>query len=233
MSYERKKSEVESYLPYDRLVDAFNSATPEGKPLYISCTTPILDECATRTYFDLIASLSAQLTLTTDERKAAPILLRRAVAYTVVQNFQDAIEDLTSYLAVDSISPLPYWQRAACRMKQISIMMLSDGNKSEAVDMKLVTVIDDLDKAISLNPDCAFIYYNRGNAHSHRGDFDKAIADYDKAITLDPNLAEAYYNRGLAQIRKKETDKAIADLSKAGELGLYKAYGIIKKYTKK
>lgn len=233
MSYERKKTEVESYLPYDRFVDAFNSSTPEGKPLCLSCSTPILDERSTRTYFDLIASLSAQLTLSTDERKVAPILLRRAVAYSVVQNFQDAIEDLTSYLAVDSVSPLPYWQRAACRMKQISIMMLARENKSEAVDMKLVTVVDDLDKAISLNPDCAFTYYNRGIAHSLRADYDKAILDYDKALDLDPNLAEAYYNRGLALIHKKVMDKAIADLSKAGELGLYKAYSIIKKYTKK
>ncbi len=57
--------------------------------------------------------------------------------------------------------------------------------------------------------------------------------NFGKAIAIDANLAEAYYNRGLVYLRKKETEKAVADLSKAGERGLYKAYGIIKKYGQK
>lgn len=233
LSFERKQSEVESYVPYDRLVDAFNNATPNAKSFCVTSSTPILDERSTRTYFDLIASLSAELTVTTDERKAMPVLLRRAVAYSVVQNLQDAIEDLTSCLAVDSLSPLPYWQRAACRMKQVNIMMSSESKNKETVDMKLVTIIDDLDRAASLNPECAYVFYDRGVAYSERGDLDKAVADFNRALDLDPNLAEAYYNRGLTFLRKKNVEKAIADLSKAGESGLYKAYGIIKKYAKK
>jgi hypothetical protein len=34
-------------------------------------------------------------------------------------------------------------------------------------------------------------------------------------------------------IRLKRVDEAITDLSKAGELGLYQAYSVIKKYTSK
>ena len=71
------------------------------------------------------------------------------------------------------------------------------------------------------------------NAHARRDDLSRAIDDYTKAIAIDANLAEAYYNRGLVHLRKKETEKAVADLSKAGERGLYKAYGIIKKYGQK
>ena len=68
---------------------------------------------------------------------------------------------------------------------------------------------------------------------TRRDDLSRAIDDYTKAIAIDANLAEAYYNRGLVYLRKKETEKAVADLSKAGERGLYKAYGIIKKYGQK
>ena len=233
LAYERKKSDVESYVPYDRMVDLFNSSTPDGRPLSITTGIPALDERATRTYFDLIASLSAELTLTTSEQKAAPILLRRAVAYSTVQNLQDAIEDLTSYIAVDSLSALPYWQRAVCKMKQIDILSMGDTKRSEAIDMKLVTIIDDLCRAIDICPQSAYLYYNRANAHARRDDLSRAIDDYTKAIAIDANLAEAYYNRGLVYLRKKETEKAVADLSKAGERGLYKAYGIIKKYGQK
>ena len=78
LAYERKKSDVESYVPYDRMVDLFNSSTPDGRPLSITTSIPALDERATRTYFDLIASLSAELTLTTSEQKAAPTPTRDA-----------------------------------------------------------------------------------------------------------------------------------------------------------
>jgi hypothetical protein len=46
-------------------------------------------------------------------------------------------------------------------------------------------------------------------------------------------LAEAWYNRGLAKIYAKKVSEGIEDLSKAGELGLYQAYSVIKKYTGK
>ena len=58
-----------------------------------------------------------------------------------------------------------------------------------------------------------------------------AIADYDHAIALDRNLAEAYYNRGLVYIKTNHIEKGVADLSKAGEMGLYSAYSLIKKYN--
>ena len=95
--------------------------------------------------------------------------------------------------------------------------------------MKMVAVIDDFNRAIGLNQQCAYLYYDRGNVFAQRGDLEKAIADFDKAIEIDANLAEAHYNRGLAHLRQKHTALAVKDLSKAGELGIYKAYGIIKK----
>ena len=78
----------------------------------------------------------------------------------------------------------------------------------------------------------AYLYYNRGNAYAAVSDFDKAIEDYDRALELDPKMAEAYYNRGLSKLKLKKNKEAIVDLGKAGEGGLYKAYRVIKKYSK-
>ncbi len=33
-----------------------------------------------------------------------------------------------------------------------------------------------------------YAYINRGNAHSDKGDYDRAIADCDKARQIDPSL---------------------------------------------
>ena len=58
------------------------------------------------------------------------------------------------------------------------------------------------------------------------------MEDFTRALAIDVNLAEAYYNRGLCAIYRKQIEAGISDLSKAGELGLYTAYSIIKKYRK-
>ena len=92
------------------------------------------------------------------------------------------------------------------------------------------SVLSDLNKAVQLNPQCAYIYYNMGNVHAQRKDYKSAVECYTKALSFDKNLAEAYYNRGLAKLFNEQTTAGISDLSKAGELGLYKAYSIIKRY---
>ena len=101
----------------------------------------------------------------------------------------------------------------------------------KAADPELVK--RDLDKVIELAPDFVFAYYNRGNILAALKDYRAAIVDYDRALELDPNLAEAYYNRGLTHIFLGNNRQGVQDLSKAGELGLYSAYNIIKRFTER
>jgi len=52
-------------------------------------------------------------------------------------------------------------------------------------------------------------------------------------LELDPRLAEAYYNRGVAYAQSGKLKEAQRDWSKAGELGLYEAYALSKKFGEK
>jgi lipoprotein NlpI len=61
----------------------------------------------------------------------------------------------------------------------------------------------------------AAAYFNRGNAHSAKGDHQRAIADYDQAIKLDPKNASAYNNRGSARSDLGESEGALADFNQA------------------
>ena len=69
------------------------------------------------------------------------------------------------------------------------------------------------------NKERAETYYNRGLAHSKKGELELAIADYTKAIELKPDFAEAYYNRGGAFLRLGEQERAEADLAIARNMG--------------
>lgn len=92
--------------------------------------------------------------------------------------------------------------------------------------------IEALEKAARLSPELPYIYYNLGNLYSMSGNTAKAMLNYNKAIELFPYFGECHYNRGLVQIFMGETQTGLMDISKAGEMGIEKAYDILKRYRK-
>ena len=70
-------------------------------------------------------------------------------------------------------------------------------------------------QAISLNPNYAEAYNNRGNARSVMKDINGAIDDFDQAILLDSRYAIAYNNRGNARAANGDPQAAIADYNEA------------------
>jgi hypothetical protein len=58
------------------------------------------------------------------------------------------------------------------------------------------------DRAISLNPNYAEAYSNRGIILQYFNRFDEALMDYNHAIALKPDYYEAYFNKSLLKIIK-------------------------------
>lgn len=226
LSLETVKSPVNTYVPFDEAVEAFNRQS--SRHLHIVSRTPSLSAAQSQDYFDYIDSLGVAISDIRNVRIVERSLLLRAVAYSSLQNFDDAIDALTTHLLMDSTSVLGLWQRAACQTKKNEFQ----ASQGTLVDMKTANVLMDLTAAIRIAPHNAYLLYNRGNVYVLRKDYQRAIDDYTAALTIDPRLAEAFYNRGLALIDSGHTPQGISDLSKAGELGLYTAYSLIKKYSK-
>ena len=236
LALEPVKSEVNNYIAYDEAVEAFNSRTQH--PLYVASGVPYITESKSQAYFAYVDTLNAVIADAGDMQRVATSLMLRAVTYSSMQNLEGAIDDLTTYLQMDSLSVLALWQRAVCQSK-LNEFQASQGTDVDMKTARSSTLGDallaknslmDFSAAIRLSPSCAYLYYNRGGVYVHRKDYSRAIDDYTQAVALDPNLGEAYYNRGLALIESGKTDEGIRDLSKAGELGLYTAYSLIKKY---
>lgn len=228
LTFIQPQNAVKAETPFENSVDVFNQASG-SYTVYLSCDQPTVGEDRMKQTFAYIDSLSTVIDETKTTARVAPLLILRAVAYASIQNFDNAIDDLSICLQIDSTSSLAYWQRAVCQAK------INEFNASEGtnVELKSANVLGDLSDAITLAPQNSYLYYNRGNLYAMRGDYQRAIADYSQAITINQDLAEAYYNRGLAKIFAKHVEEGIADLSKAGELGLYQAYSVIKKYRDK
>ena len=104
-----------------------------------------------------------------------------------------------------------------------------NANAQDTYRYEYEMIMRDYDKVIELAPDFAFVWYNRANLLAHQKDYQAAVVNYTKAIELEDDFSEAYFNRALTYLLLNQRDKAINDLSKAGELGIYKAYSILKK----
>jgi Flp pilus assembly protein TadD len=76
----------------------------------------------------------------------------------------------------------------------------------------------DYNRAISIDPQDAFAYYNRGVAKFELGDKQGAISDFDLAIAINPQDAQAYSNRGAVKLALGDKQGAIADFTKGAEL---------------
>ncbi|MFM6139546.1 MAG: tetratricopeptide repeat protein, partial [Sphaerospermopsis kisseleviana] len=75
--------------------------------------------------------------------------------------------------------------------------------------------IADYTQAITINPQYAIAYYNRGVVKSDLGDKKGAIDDFTQAITINPQSGDAYYRRGNAKVQLEDTAGAIADYTQA------------------
>lgn len=229
LSFSLYSDGVKQYQVFDNEVETFNRECRPIHKIYVSRVPKPLDETATNKLFSFIDTMSVSIDNTKDVSKSKAFLLQRAVANIVVQNLDAAMTDLTTYAHIDSTASFVYWQRAVCQV------MMNQFNASQGIetDMKAVRALADFDKALSLAPNNAYIYYDRANLHAMRKDYKHAIDDYTEAIRRDRHFAEAYYNRGLARILTDDKNGGIQDLSKAGELGIYSAYSVIKKYSGK
>ena len=228
LSFIRPDSELRKDEPYEATVDAFNHQ-PGVRTVYVSCGQNTVSEEMMKQTFAYIDSLSTAIDAKKNTADVKPLLLLRAIAYCSIQNYDNAIDDLSITIQIDSTSSLAYWQRAVCQAK-INEFNASQGTNTE---LQAANVVGNLSDAIRLSPQNAYLYYNRGNYYAQRNDYQRAIADYTRAVELEGSMAEAWYNRGLARIFVKKTEEGISDLSKAGELGLYQAYSVIKKYREK
>jgi tetratricopeptide (TPR) repeat protein len=96
------------------------------------------------------------------------------------------------------------------------------GHPPQAMQAKL----DDLDRAIALDPRYAKAYSLRAQVYLDTGRPTEARADIEQALTLNPALAQPYNNRGILRLNAGDNAGAQADFTAALERdpALYEAY---------
>lgn len=239
LSYYERTNKLTKTVHYHHDVGDLNDEGSLPMPLVITCLEKAVDEEEIAFHFEDINRQTSGVAFNADDnadattsRAAALHWFARGLDFYLVQDLVSAVADFSSAIAADGSLWAAYFNRAVARYKQAQI---DDGMDNMEERESSVTAYQfcaaDLTKVIDLAPDFPQAYYNRGNVHSQLHDYEAAVADYTEAINLDPTFAEAYYNRGLTRLYTGQNVQGVADLSKAGELGLYTAYNLIKRFA--
>ena len=79
----------------------------------------------------------------------------------------------------------------------------------------------------SFDPERAKDFYNRGNAYSAKGQYDRAIQDYDHAISLNPKFTNAVNGRGFADFSAGRFAAAARDFEQGLAIGDAQPRGVV------
>lgn len=114
---------------------------------------------------------------------------------------EDAIDYYTKYIKEKNPAYAP-----AYNDRGVSFLRLHKYNKA----------IQDFNKAIELEPDCAIAYFNRGCAYGGDGNHELALMDFNHAEEILPHdsLRFLYLCRGNVYYNLKEYDSAIKDFKR-------------------
>ena len=236
LSYYERQEEVKRQVNFSKYIDDLNNRHVLPQRLLITNNEASLTEQQVKQHFAAIDEESAAIM---DDPDNALHYYRRALDFYLVQDFDSALKDLDDAIERDSTFFPAYFTRAVVHYKQIEFRKRDVGYEIEGLNDKqpqvrgidYAVIRDDLDKVISLAPDFVYAYYNRANILVSMKDYRGALVDYNKAIELDSRFSDAYYNRGLTNIFLGNNRQGIQDLSKAGELGIFAAYNVIKRFT--
>ena len=144
----------------------------------------------------------------------------RGIAWTNLRRYDRAIQDYEQSISLDSLEPVPYFNRA--------IAFKAKGQHREAAEgqqkTKILQKIKRADETIRLNSLDVAAYVGRGTAYGELRFYERAIRDFDKAISLDPTNPAPYFYRGEAHKAQGSPLLVASDYVKADGLRVIKKY---------
>ncbi len=219
-------------------IEQLNTTNSLPHKLQMNNHTITLNEATFSEHINHIAYLQSKTTLPAAEEFSI------ALEYMLVNEFEQAIQMFSNCIANKTHPVLSLFGRGTAYIKQADESgYVTNADESGTQTKPSQTnnpaktffynqAIKDFTEIIEMSPDFAEAYYNRASAFFALADYKSALDDLDEAVRLKPDFADAYYNIGIIKIISGKTKEGIDNLSKAGELGIYSAYSIIKKYNK-
>lgn len=236
LSFYSSPTELQRGTYYVREVDDLNDTRMLRFALVVTNKVPNIDENAAARHFQSIEYYNSYLST----HQGRPVdYIGRALDFLTVRDYISAERDAARAIDAAPDLALAYMIRAQARYSRY-LLGESGGDAPQARDAMaraaasrhaLQEILDDYDTLLRLSPNMAVGWFNRGNILMEMEDFDGAAKSFSRAIELKSDFGEAYYNRGYIALRNGRQNEGVADLSKAGEMGIARAYNLIKRMS--
>lgn len=152
----------------------------------------------------------------------ADVYCPRGAAYLWSGDTDLAISDLTRAIHFAPNNAEAYYYRGYAHNEAVAFDVATRRGVPVLYRLKWLRMydraIEDLTRAIELNPNLAEAYSCRGVSYNKKGKRDCALADFNRAIELNPEDAGVYRDRADVYKKKGMYDHAVADLSRWAEL---------------
>ena len=238
LSYYSSPTEVRPGTYYIKEVDDLNMTRMLRFVIVVTSSLPTLDQDIYDRHFKSVEYYNSYLATHTPR----PIdYIGRAMDFITVRDYDAAKRDIAKAIELTPDYPLSYLLDAQIDYHRYELLTHGGQGANEGVSDPATRtqlrrkLLDDAlagyTKAISLSPNMAPAWYNKGIILVEQQDYPAAIEAFTKAIDLKGDLGEAYFNRGYVHLKLGNRKAGIADLSKAGELGIINAYNLIKRIS--
>lgn len=139
---------------------------------------------------------------TTSAKYLANAYNNRAEGYSIIEQYDKAIQDFDAAISIQPDFSPAYYNRA--------IIFSFIGNYQNS--------LKDLEIALQIDPAKIIAYYQRAIVHVRFGNFKNAVEDLNRFIPSATskeagNIPDAYYNRAVAYIKLENFHKGIEDLN--------------------
>ncbi len=162
--------------------------------------------------------------------------LKRALLNTLLNKYEEAISDFNQALSYDSRNAFILFCRANARIARLQTLLYESSweeKLSEHFNSNILRVYSDIlhdyHKVLEIDPDFLYARYNIGYSRFMMEDYRGALTEFS-LVTKEKKIAEAHFNKALLQIFLEQKEEGCIELGIAGELGLKKAYSVIRKF---
>lgn len=181
---------------------------------------------------DVFAALEAfSIAIAAHPGNAPEAYYYRALVYTQMERFEDALADFNQALEQQPHFPQAYAARAAVYLSldrpasaiedlnqavQLGLnqdpgVYLNRGQAYFRLDMYDLAERD-FQRALELDPESPAVHFNLGTLYLQLGEEEQALEHFNRTLELDPAFAAAYFNRAMALVHLGRTQEAIQDL---------------------
>lgn len=212
LTYYERMDPVKKLVYYDKMVEAYNGRSVLDRKLRITNEEAALTEDQIAVHFASIDSYSSKISGNPNDVDA---YFGRALDFTLVQDFTEALKDYTKAIELDPDFAMAYFNRAVVRYKQLDYNMSQAANSQDDFSAMSMNLKMGKNPAVVRNPVTAdptsAALKEKNRAYEH----ELITRDYDMVIKLNPGFVYAYFNRGNLRCAQRDFRAAIQDYSEA------------------